>query len=318
MTQRRTQASSQMNSSQIAERFGRYVSSKSNEYGTESPEMSKKADEVVQYILFCSLAEHKATVKRIDINKNILKDSSRQYKDIMTMAKRRLNDVFGINLVIIDGNDKGEKYGIKCKYELDPSLSRPDFLNNKSSESNETTPELMEKFKYSLLMVSLAIIFMNENEIDSNLFWELLKKIDINKDEKKHKYLGDVFKFFTYELVKEGFLEYTQIPGYDIPQFKFKSGYRSDLEITKKSILDFVCSVHGGIDVCKPEEWSVQYAEACKADKAEESAMEVEDNEDDSIEEEAPTQTRRGRNVDRSEIYSQQATQQTQRSQRRR
>lgn len=243
MTQRRTQASSQMNSSQIAERFGRYVSSKSNEYGTESPEMSKKADEVVQYILFCSLAEHKATVKRIDINKNILKDSSRQYKDIMTMAKRRLNDVFGINLVIIDGNDKGEKYGIKCKYELDPSLSRPDFLNNKSSESNETTPELMEKFKYSLLMVSLAIIFMNENEIDSNLFWELLKKIDINKDEKKHKYLGDVFKFFTYELVKEGFLEYTQIPGYDIPQFKFKSGYRSDLEITKKSILDFVCKL---------------------------------------------------------------------------
>lgn len=46
--------------------------------------------------------------------------------------------------------------------------------------------------------------------------------------------------------------------------------------------------------------------------------MEVEDNEDESIEEEAPTQARRGRNVDRSEIYSQEATQQTQRSQRRR
>jgi hypothetical protein len=48
------------------------------------------------------------------------------------------------------------------------------------------------------------------------------------------------------------------------PTYKFKSGYRSKLEITKQSILEFVCNVYGGLDVCKPEEWSVQYSDAMK------------------------------------------------------
>ena len=193
--------------------------------------------------MFCCLSEHKHIVKRADINKNVFKDHSRQYKDIMTMVDRRLNDVFGISLVEIEGAN--EKYGIKCKHTYDPGMSKlnPAIVKGLSGidSSNEISPELMEQFKYSMIMISLALILMKENEIEAGLFWDSLKRLEINRDEKKHKYLGDVHKFFTVELVKEGYLEYLQVQGVDIPTFKFKSGFRSDLEITKQSVLEFVC-----------------------------------------------------------------------------
>ncbi len=105
---------------------------------------------------------------------------------------------------------------------------------------------------------------MNDNEIDADLFWSSLKCLDINKDEKKNKYLGDVFKYFTYELVKDGYLEYELLKGIDPPTYKFKAGYRSRLEISKMAILNFVCHIYGGADACKPEDWSTQYADALK------------------------------------------------------
>ena len=39
-----------------------FSATKSHDYGLEDPDLSKKADECVQYILFCCLSEHK--VKR--------------------------------------------------------------------------------------------------------------------------------------------------------------------------------------------------------------------------------------------------------------
>jgi hypothetical protein len=167
------------------------------------------------------------------------------------MVTQRLNDVFGLDLVEIGGSN--EKLGIKCKHTFDPNLSKlspavPRGLSSFDS-SSEIDPELMEQFKYSMIMISLALILMNENEIEASLFWDSLKRLEINRDEKKHKYLGDVHKFFTVELVKEGYLEYKQIPGVDIPTFKFKSGFRSSLEISKKSILEFVCKYRFRFDI---------------------------------------------------------------------
>lgn len=55
-----------------------------------------------------------------------------------------------------------------------------------------------------------------------------------------------------------------QLKGIEPPSYKFKAGYRSKLEITKHSLLEFVCNVYGGVDVCSPQEWSSQYADALK------------------------------------------------------
>ena len=177
----------------------------SNSYIEEDEDLAKKADECVQYILLCCLSERKAIVKRADLNKNVIKDASRQYKAIIKMVEYRLEEVFGIELVQIDETtemDKSEKIGLRNKYEFDLELNIS--LKSKRMDANDgTDPVFIDQFKYSMLMVSLSLIFMNDNEIEANLFWDSMKKLGINRDEKKHKYLGDVTKYFTGDLVKE-------------------------------------------------------------------------------------------------------------------
>jgi hypothetical protein len=236
--------------------------------------IKKKALECVEYILFCVLGERKSIVRKTDLNKNVIKDYSRLFKQIFGLVKVHLFDVFGLQIIDLD-HDKGDKYGIRSKFEYDPDLYSSnlsesakhlrDFGNEISS--SEIDKEFEDQLKYSILMVSLSLIFMNGNEIDSGLFWDSLKRVDVNKDEKRHKYLGDVHKYFTVDLVKEGYLEYEQIPGMDPPAYKLKWGQRAKLEITKKSVLNFVCEVYGGLDTCKPNEWLAQHADAIKRDE---------------------------------------------------
>lgn len=164
----------------------------------------------------------------------------------------------GIELIELDNVDK---YGIRSKYEYDFLLNKPNVTENNLGDANQL---FMDKFKYSMIMISLSLIFMNDNEINADLFWESFKRLDISKHDKKHKYLGDVTKYFTTDLVKDGYLEYEKIAGIDPPCYKFRAGYRSKLEIPKKSILEFVCEVYGGLDACSPQEWSTQYADAEK------------------------------------------------------
>lgn len=236
--------------------------------------ISKKAQECVEYILFCCLSEKKCIIRKTDLNKNVIKDLSRSFKNIFKYVKEYLEDVFGMEVIDLD-NEKGERFGIRSKFEFDSHLEKltennfqrglSDFHNDLAN--NESDQKFSSQLKYSMLMIALSLIFMNENEIDSQIFWESLKRLDINKEEKRHKYLGDVSKYFTSDLVKEGYLEYDQVAGTDPPSFKFKWGHRAKLEISKKSVLNFVCEIYGGSENCKPEEWIAQYADAIKIDE---------------------------------------------------
>jgi hypothetical protein len=182
----------------------------SSQYNNEEADLAKKADECVQYILFCCLSERKAVVRRVDLNKYVIKEHSRKYKEILKMVQVRLEEVFGIELVELDISDKAEKSGIRCMHVFDADLNRSSVTE---SSSEDMDPSFVEQFKYSMLMISLALIFMNENEMNGDLFWDSMKRLDINRDEKKHKYLGDVSKFFTVDLVKEGYLEHDLVRG---------------------------------------------------------------------------------------------------------
>ncbi|CAF1102650.1 unnamed protein product [Brachionus calyciflorus] len=236
--------------------------------------IEKRAQECVEYVLFCCLAEKKSIVRKADLNKNVIKDQSRSFKAILKLLKKYLDEVFGLELIDLD-SEKNERFGIRSKFEFDSELDKltqneaKKGLSQFSRDSSnfESDQQFHDQLKHSMLMISLSLIFMNGNEIDAQLFWDSLKRLDINRDEKRHKYLGDIFKYFTVDLVKEGYLEYEQIVGIDPPTFKFKWGYRAKLEITKKSILNFVCEMYGGVENCKPEEWVAQYADAMKVDE---------------------------------------------------
>ena len=184
-------------------------------------------------------------------------------------------------------DDKQERYGIKNKFNSDPSMTKYALQSEShtmATNANSTvaitsqmdmTEEVDHAVKYSVLMIALSIIFMNDNEMDSQQFWDHLKRVDINHNEKRHTLLGDVEKYFTIELVKEGYLEYEQVKGIEPITHKFKMGYRAKLETTKMQILEFVCRVYGGVDVCKPHDWNIQYMDAQKG--------ETEDSEDNQM-----------------------------------
>lgn len=177
----------------------------------------KKAQECVEYILMCVLSERKSVFKRLDLNKSVLKDHVRLSKQIVKQTQEFLDQVFGLELIDMDGDDRAEKYGIRSKFDFDSDLFTCETcVTNANSESTQlivseenivgesVERNFEDQLKYSMLMIALSLIFMNGNELDANLFWESLKRLDINKDEKKNKYLGDVGKYFTTELVKEG------------------------------------------------------------------------------------------------------------------
>lgn len=185
----------------------------------------KKAQECAQYILMCVLAERKSIVKRADLNKTVLKDHVRLSKQIMKQTQEFLDQVFGLELIDMDGDDRAEKYGVRSRFDFDSELfTRETCVSNQSTQlmltqvidseeaagagaggaADSYDRNFEDQLKYSMIMIALSLIFMNDNEMDANLFWESLKKLDINKEEKKNKYLGDVSKYFTTELVKDG------------------------------------------------------------------------------------------------------------------
>lgn len=122
--------------------------------------------------------------------------------------------MFGFELIDLDGDDKAEKYGVRSVFEFEPDMYKKDaritggqlmtqFIGDHAD--NETSDRrFADQLKYSMLMIALSLIFMNGNEIEAEVFWDSLKRLDINKEEKRNKYLGDVGKFFMTELVKEG------------------------------------------------------------------------------------------------------------------
>lgn len=183
----------------------------------------KKAQECVEYILMCVLGERKSVFKRVDLNKSVLKDHVRLSKQIVKQAQEFLDQVFGLELIDMDGDDRADKYGIRSKFDFDSELftRQTCVTSNANSETFVGTQLIVsedelgaggdsfernfdDQVKYSMLMIALSLIYMNGNELEANLFWESLKRLDINKEEKKNKYLGDVGKYFTTELVKEG------------------------------------------------------------------------------------------------------------------
>ena len=284
-TQAATQAATQ------ASRIQRDEEEDDDDTDHRSELLDKKANDCVQYILLCCLANNKAVVKRVDLNKNVLTDHSRSFRKVIRIVKSRIKDVFGLELVDLDAElNKCERFGIKTRFEFDPELNFAQNIHLRTmtqftdhSESHADDPELHERAKYSVLMIALSLIFMNENEISAEIFWESLKKLDINKDDKCNVYLGDVNKYFTFDLVRDGYLEYELVKGSEPAQYKFKWGYRAFLEISKKQVLDFVCEVYGGQEACKPEDWVAQYADAYKSNKEKKPKV---DKENEEMEEE--------------------------------
>ncbi|XP_008831090.1 melanoma-associated antigen 11-like [Nannospalax galili] len=96
--------------------------------------------------------------------------------------------------------------------------------------------------KTGLLITALCIIFMEDNCVSEETFWALLNHMGICAGA-NYFLFGDPRKFFTEDLVQEGYLEYRQEPDVDPPHHVFLWGPRAYAEDTKMKVLEFIARV---------------------------------------------------------------------------
>ncbi|KAM9855350.1 necdin-like 2 [Aulostomus maculatus] len=204
-----------------------------------SAQVAQKTAEVVQYFLVKD--QKKIPTRRADLVKHILKEYKNIYPEVMKKAAHTFDQVFGLKLVEIDA--KNHLYILINKLEAAPS--------------NLTVP------KTGLLFVILSVIFMKGGVIRENLIWNMLKKLRVDPGE-NHKELGDVKKVITDEFVRQRYLEYVRIPHTEPVEHEFRWGQRSNMEVSKAQILEFMGQLHGQ----DPQGWSQQYREANASPKS--------------------------------------------------
>uniref|UniRef100_A0A2K5S0X2 MAGE family member D2 n=1 Tax=Cebus imitator TaxID=2715852 RepID=A0A2K5S0X2_CEBIM len=200
-----------------------------------------RANDLVKYLL--AKDQTKIPIKRSDMLKDIIKEYTDVYPEIIERAGYSLEKVFGIQLKEIDKNDH--------LYILLSTLEPTDAGILGTTKDS----------KLGLLMVLLSIIFMNGNRSSEAVIWEVLRKLGLRPGI-HHSLFGDVKKLITDEFVKQKYLDYARVPNSNPPEYEFYWGLRSYYETSKMKVLKFACKVQKK----DPKEWAAQYREAMEAD----------------------------------------------------
>ncbi|XP_069896491.1 melanoma-associated antigen D2 [Dipodomys merriami] len=201
-----------------------------------------RANDLVKYLL--AKDQTKIPIKRSDMLKDIIKEYTDVYPEIIERAGYSLEKVFGIQLKEIDKND-----------HLYILLSTLEPTDAGILGTTKDSPKL------GLLMVLLSIIFMNGNRSSEAVIWEVLRKLGLRPGI-HHSLFGDVKKLITDEFVKQKYLDYARVPNSNPPEYEFFWGLRSYYETSKMKVLKFACKVQKK----DPKEWAAQYREAMEAD----------------------------------------------------
>lgn len=201
-----------------------------------------RANDLVKYLLVKD--QTKIPIKRSDMLKDIIKEYTDVYPEIIERASYSLEKVFGIQLKEIDKND-----------HLYILLSTLEPTDAGILGTTKDSPKL------GLLMVLLSIIFMNGNRSSEAVIWEVLRKLGLRPGI-HHSLFGDVKKLITDEFVKQKYLDYARVPNSNPPEYEFFWGLRSYYETSKMKVLKFACKVQKK----DPKEWAAQYREAMEAD----------------------------------------------------
>uniref|UniRef100_A0A9L0QZ69 MAGE family member D2 n=1 Tax=Equus caballus TaxID=9796 RepID=A0A9L0QZ69_HORSE len=201
-----------------------------------------RANDLVKYLLVKD--QTKIPIKRSDMLKDIIKEYTDVYPEIIERAGYSLEKVFGIQLKEIDKTD-----------HLYILLSTLEPTDAGILGTTKDSPKL------GLLMVLLSIIFMNGNRSSEAVIWEVLRKLGLRPGI-HHSLFGDVKKLITDEFVKQKYLDYARVPNSNPPEYEFFWGLRSYYETSKMKVLKFACKVQKK----DPKEWAAQYREAMEAD----------------------------------------------------
>jgi len=201
--------------------------------GLNRNEIERKANEVVHLMLVWE--QKKIPIKRQDINKLVMKDYRSLFNEVLPIADKKLQKVFGLKIEEI-----GE--GSKKAYMLKNIIEMP-------QTDNPLLKVWQNDAKMGLLTCILTLIYMSGNVLSDSALWNALKRLHNIEKDKMHRKFGDVKKLITNEFVRQMYLEQTKVPNSDPPQFEYRWGQRANVETSKRKILEFVTQLYGKSDI---------------------------------------------------------------------
>ncbi|GAB1302976.1 Melanoma-associated antigen D1 [Apodemus speciosus] len=203
--------------------------------------LQERANKLVKYLMLKDYT--KVPIKRSEMLRDIIREYTDVYPEIIERACFVLEKKFGIQLKEIDKEE-----------HLYILISTPESLAGILGTTKDTP-------KLGLLLVILGIIFMNGNRASEAVLWEALRKMGLRPGV-RHPLLGDLRKLLTYEFVKQKYLDYRRVPNSNPPEYEFLWGLRSYHETSKMKVLRFIAEVQKR----DPRDWTAQFMEA--ADEA--------------------------------------------------
>ncbi|XP_052799990.1 non-structural maintenance of chromosomes element 3 homolog [Mya arenaria] len=217
----------------------------------DKEEQERIVNDTVKYLLI--IDNKKIPIKKADINKQVLKESSKAFPIVIKEVAKRLKLLFGIDLVELEEKQKGS-YILINRLDID-------------AETNHLTWSEEDDSKHGLLMIVLSIIFMSGNVISDNQLWSALKKFGVDQDL-PHEVFGDVKKLVTQEWVRQCYLEITRQPNTEPPLSEVRWGQRAHLETTKRNVLGYVSKIYG---VQELSQWTSQWQDVQDSERNEQA-----------------------------------------------
>ncbi|XP_020740884.1 putative MAGE domain-containing protein MAGEA13P [Odocoileus virginianus] len=187
--------------------------------------LNRKVAELVQ--LMNAKYAKKEPITKAEILENVIKEDEDHFPEIFSKACECMEIVFGLEAKEVDPTS--HSYVLQTTL----GLTYDGMLND-----GQSMP------KTGLLIYILGVIFIEGNRATEERIWHVLNMIGVCAGLKDFIY-GEPRKLITEDLVKEGYLEYKQVPNSDPPSYEFLWGPRAHAETSKMKILKFFSKVNG-------------------------------------------------------------------------
>ncbi|CDH52572.1 mage family protein [Lichtheimia corymbifera JMRC:FSU:9682] len=209
--------------------------------------LSRKVKDTVRYALACEY--RRQPIRRDDINKKVLQERTREFKQVHAAAQRKLKHLFGMEMVEMGQREKPSVKG-KAKDENAKPVTTRSYILRSILDNKYNEPELIKRKdedyeSMGILYVILALIFTNERAMHDVNLKEHLDRLNIHDDGSK---FGDREKLLD-GFVKQGYLHRAKVGdearGNNDNVWEYYWGPRARAEILDSNIVDFIISFFG-------------------------------------------------------------------------
>jgi len=217
--------------------------------GISDQEKDKLVGDLMRYILF--LDRQKLPLRKDDIASKITKEYKGKdlTNSILKAAQEKFKTIFGFELIEVPkitkprGSDRRAARNVTNKSESSKIYVLKNIMHDKALNIVNTEDK---EPKMGLIMLILALIFVNNNSLPEDIMWHLLSTLGISKEE-VHPHFGEVQNYIEHTLTKELYLVRQKMSNQNntVPSYEYIAGPRALVEVEKPNILKFISMMYG-------------------------------------------------------------------------